>query len=184
MREGGLWGSAEDGRAGGGRETNSDAGDALANALYHTAACTRPSARRLTRGRRGAPAAGRARGARPRAAATAHARTHAVCGRGRGARGTFVAQDGGKQALGVAAAQGVRVRVAQSARGQLHPHLPRLWRVHLRTGWREGGNRSRTAAVRKRAEGGGTASVWGGCVPGSAPPRVSPLARTPPPPCT
>ena len=113
-----------------------------------------------------------------------HARTHAVCGRGRGARGTFVAQDGGKQALGVAAAQGVRVRVAQSARGQLHPHLPRLWRVHLRTGWREGGNRSRTAAVRKRAEGGGTASVWGGCVPGSAPPRVSPLARTPPPPCT
>jgi len=97
MREGGLWGSAEDGRAGGGRETNSDAGDALANALYHTAACTRPSARRLTRGRRGAPAAGRARGARPRAAATAHARTHARGVRQRTGRARYLRGPGWRE---------------------------------------------------------------------------------------
>ena len=51
-----------------------------------------------------------------------------------GAQSTFVTEDGGKDALGVATPECVRVRVTQCARNQLDPHLPRLGRIHLRIG--------------------------------------------------
>ena len=48
-----------------------------------------------------------------------------------GAHSTFVAEDGGKDALGVATPERVRVCVTQCARNQLDPHLPRPGRINL-----------------------------------------------------